>query len=515
MQKLWLCNINEMARGNYINIKINIEQGGICFTKDELQAPPSLFEIDDDDTAANNIRVELGIAKVFHKVLNLIKTERDLFQKEDFELLGEMLSKILFGKINNSDFRNYIMKDVEQSLEISNVSSRKICRIYLEFDQKSGVAMLPWEYTLYKTRSLKDAKSIYLSANIKSRFHLMRRVKENSYDRPATDRLFIIVLVNVEGNGDATPRIDSRSNELTKIKNTFKTLQEKFPDLVMVEYVESAPFNRIKQEVEDIYKKWEADYGQPINYSLHYLGHSMLDNQIGKLVVKNADTGKPDWVEDKKFASLFNEDKLNIQQPCMVCFQACDSAKIGSFNENLRGVAYEFTKINIPAIIGMQNEIDTPYSCAFFDRFYENILNGKDVAESVTAGRDYLGREYNDTDAYINNSFGSPVLFITTAEPIQIINSLTEEPGKEEKREEFKIEKNLNIRNVMMSDRAGGQQKDMDHLSASSPVPDHDDPYSRMLPKQDTDQVANSGLQKTMDPNDTSTPNIPSKKIDE
>jgi hypothetical protein len=516
MTRLWLCNIKAMARGNYINIKINIEQGGICFTKDELQAPPSLFEIDDDDTAANNIRVELGIAKVFHKVLNLIKTERDLFQKEDFELLGEMLSKILFGKINNTkDFRNYIMKDVEQSLEISNASSRKICRIFLEFDQKSGVAMLPWEYTLYKTRSLKDAKSIYLSANVKSRFHLIRRVKENSYEQSASDRLFIIVLVNVDGNGDATPKIDSRSYELPKIKNTFKALQDRFPESLVVEYIEATPFNKIKQEVEDTYKKWEIKYGQPISYELHYLGHSMLENQIGKLVFKNAETGKPDWVEDKKFASLFNEDKLNIQQPCMVCFQACDSAKIGSFNENLRGVAYEFTKINIPAVIGMQNEIDTPYSCAFFDRFYENILNGKDVAEAVTAGRDYLGREYDDSDAYINNSFGSPVLFITTSEPVQIINSATDQQGTEEMSDGFRLNQNINIRNVMMSNRAGDKQKETNYAFASGTVPERDDSGSRTLPKQDaSDQVAASGPQKMKDLIDTSSPIIPPKKND-
>jgi hypothetical protein len=507
-----------MAKVNYINLKINIQQGSIFFTKDEVQAQ---FDIEEDENAANNIHVELGIAKVFHKVLNLIKTERDLFQKEDFELLGEMLSKILFGKINTgktekNDFRDFIMKTVEQSLEIGSATSQKICRIFLEFDQKSGVAMLPWEYTLYKTRSLKDAKSIYLSANMKSRFHLMRRTKENSYDRQASDRLLIIVLVNVDGNGEAMPKIDSRINELPKIKYTFKTLQDRFPDTLIVEYIESVPFNKIKQEVEDIYNKWEIQYGQPVSYVLHYLGHSMLENQIGKLVFKNADTGKPDWVEDKKFASLFNEDKINIQQPSMVCFQACDSAKIGSFNENLRGVAYEFTKINIPAVIGMQNEIDTPYSCAFFDRFYENILNGKDVAEAVTAGRDYLGREYDDTDAYINNSFGSPVLFITTTEPIQIINSVTGQQEKEEKSDVFKMNQNMNIRNVVMSDRAGGQQKEMNYAPASGTVPDRDDSGYMTPPQKDTtDQLGTSGPQKMTDSNDTSSPSIPPKKDDE
>jgi hypothetical protein len=412
-----------MAGNNYLNIKINIQKEDICFTKDENPAPPSPFSLDDNDSSSNNIRVELGIAKVFHKVLNLIKTERDLFQKEDFELLGEMLSKILFGKINNqSDVRNYIMKEVEQTLEISNTNSNKICRIFLEFDQKSGVAMLPWEYTLYKTRSTKDSKAYYLSANIKSRFHLIRRVKENNLVFPETNRIFIMVLTNVDGNSDAMPPIDSRLSELPKIRKTFSELEKKFPDSLVIEYLEATPYNEIRQRVEEIYKSWEKQYDQTPCYILHYLGHAMLENQVGKLVLRNADTGKPEWVEDKKFASLFSEDKLNVKQPSVVCFQACDSAKIGSFDENLRGVAYEFTKINIPAVVGMQNEIDTPFSNAFFDRFYEGLLKAKDVAEAVTAGRDYLGREFDvDEDVYMNNSFGSPVLFITTPEPIRLI----------------------------------------------------------------------------------------------
>jgi hypothetical protein len=412
-----------MAIKNYINIKINIDNGGICFTKDENPAPPAHFDIDDNDSAANNIRVELGIAKVFHKVLNLIRNERDLFQKEDFELLGEMLSKILFGKNNNKDdFRNYIMKDVEQTLEISNPLNKKICRIFLEFDQKSGVAMLPWEYTLYKTRSLKEPKSIYISANLKSRFHLMRRVNANSCQLPENDRIFIIVLINVDGNSEATPPIASRISELREIKSTFKKLQDAFPDSIIIEYIESTPISELKQRIEVIYEQWKNQYGQMPSYLVHYVGHSMLDKQIGKLVLRSSDTGKPEWIEDTKFASLFSEARLNIKQPAMVCFQSCDSAKIGSFNDNLRGVAYEFTKLDIPAVLGMQNEINNPVSCAFFERFYERLLLGDDVAEAVTAGRDYLGREFEiEAEAYMNNSFGSPVLFITTIEPIRLL----------------------------------------------------------------------------------------------
>ncbi len=500
---------------NYINMKINIEQGGINITIGEIRAPRSLFEIDDDDTNANNIRVELGIAKVFHKVLNLIKIERELFQKEDFELLGEMLSRILFGRNNNSDDgRFFPLRTVEDSLDLKNNKSNTVCRVFLEFDQKSGVAMLPWEYILYKTRNPDVAKSIYLSANLKSRFHLIRRVKENSYERLFSDKLFIIVLVNVDGNGDVVPKIDSRNLELNKIKNTFKNLQDKFPDSLVVKYIESISFNKIKQEVEKIYSNWQVEYQQTPSYVIHYIGHSMLDEQIGKLVLLSAETGRPDWVKDRNFAAIFSEEVLNVEQPCMVCFQSCDSAKIGNFNGILRGVAYEFTKINIPAVIGMQNEINTDYSCAFFDRFYENVLNAKDVAEAITAGRDYLGREYNETDAYVNNSFGSPVLFITTKEPIQIIQPVAE-LQKMSISDESKPEMNINFRSASMMDRIGSQSNVIENKPATNPTPYIDDNLSRSVNQGQSDNNPTTGTQRIIDPKDTSSPNIQPKNTDE
>jgi hypothetical protein len=37
-----------------------------------------------EDIPETNIRIELQIAKIFHKILNLLKTDKDLFQREDY-----------------------------------------------------------------------------------------------------------------------------------------------------------------------------------------------------------------------------------------------------------------------------------------------------------------------------------------------------------------------------------------------------------------------------------------------
>ncbi|MBK8549947.1 MAG: CHAT domain-containing protein [Ignavibacteria bacterium] len=426
-----------MSERNYRNIEIHIEKEEVTFRAlvgDALVDDGAADYNTDNSKPDYNIRIELSISKVFHKVLNLIKNDQDLFQKEDYELLGEMLGKILFGKIDNiKDSRRSVMRNAEYSL---NISGESICRILLEFDPKSGIEMLPWEYILYR-KLTGDSKSIYLAANVKSGFQLIRKVKNNENRYPEYDKLFMIVLINVDGNREAKPPIDSRIGELDEIESVFKNLKNKFPDSFVYKFIKSTPFNEINQEVEDTYHEWEKIYGCKPDYVLHYVGHSMLEKQIGKLVLKDADTGNPGWAEDKKFAALFNDEKLNVRQPSLVCFQSCDSAKIGSYGDELRGVAYEFTKINIPAVIGMQNEINTPNSNAFFERFYENILKAKDVSEAATAGRDYLGREFGiKDDVYCNNSFGSPVLFITTKEPIRLIKPEIKEV-KEEKFEKF------------------------------------------------------------------------------
>ena len=424
-----------MAEKNHINIRINFKDGNICFTKNENkkdnEMPPSPFKI--DDKADNNLYVEYGIARVFHKVLNLIKEDPELFQEDDFELLGEMLSRILFGKINNNiDGRNYALKEIEQTMEISSATGDKELRIFLEFDRESNLAMLPWEYTLYKPRSTNEIKPIYISASKKSRFHLIRRLMNKECPAPKTDRLFVILLLSLDGNTDATPSIDSRNSEQNAIIKIFKNLESmdngKYKDRVIVSQITATPLSQIKKEIENIYQKWQEEYNESPNYILHYAGHAMLQKEIGKLVIKDEQSGKSEWVEDQKFAGLFNSDKLNVPQPSIVCFQACDSAKVGTISSDLRGVAIEFTKLHIPAVIGMQNEINTPHSCAFFDKFYSKILEGTDVAVAVTAGRDFLGREYNAVaNAYSNNSFGSPVLFITTEEPLTLIKAETTE----------------------------------------------------------------------------------------
>jgi hypothetical protein len=413
-----------MPSKDIITIQISIDGKNLVFDKNN--DPGNIpFDTGENDADGHNVRIELGIAKVFHKVINFIKTDPELFQRQDFELLGEMLAKIIFGK--QGDMRGVSMRETYQLLRAGVF---KNCRLILSFDGKSGMANLPWEYVLYKFRG--SDEPFYLSASVKSCFQVIRRFPTNVRPciHPEQEKLHIIVLYNTEGNNEAKPVIDSRGSEVPGLRQLFDTLKQNYPGKVEIEVLEAPNMEDIRDEVNNIVTAWRKDGKDEPAYILHYIGHAMLQEQIGKLAIKPKQREKINWVKDTTFASLFSSDSLDVRQPSIVLFQACDSAKIGVIDNNLRGVGYEFTKVNIPAVVGMQNEINAIQSCAFYYKVYECLLAGRDVAEAVTIGRDHLGTDHKDYagqefqlvgEPYKYNFFGSPVLFITTDEPVRMI----------------------------------------------------------------------------------------------
>jgi hypothetical protein len=333
-----------MAEKEIITIEISIDGKKLIFDKNNYKSPLPFVDTEEDDADGQNIRIELGIAKVFHKVLDFIKTDTDLFQKQDFELLGEMLSKILFGK--QGDPRGQSMLDTRKFI-VGGLA--KSCRIILAFDAKSNVANLPWEYVLYKFQVAEKAyETFYLSASNKSNFQIIRRFPVNiqACKHPKQEKLFVILLLNTEGNTNATPRINGMSTEVASILGMFDSLKKMFPDRIEFAKIEAASMEDVKKKVEDIVMGWkQLNNDLEPAYVLHYVGHAMLEGQIGKLAIKPKEGEPINWVKDKVFASLFNSDMLDVRQPSMVLFLACNSAKMGIIDNTLRGVAYEFTRI--------------------------------------------------------------------------------------------------------------------------------------------------------------------------
>src|SRR6266496_4359334 len=127
----------------------------------------------DDKLGLDTMRVEMTIAKIFHKLINYLNVEKDLFEKEDFKLLGEILGKIIFSRKIGQMVVNFLFPKEKNPPEC--------LRIYLEINDNSQLAELPWEYIQVwpgdKIARLGE-QSVYLSANEKSRFQLMRRLNK-------------------------------------------------------------------------------------------------------------------------------------------------------------------------------------------------------------------------------------------------------------------------------------------------------------------------------------------------
>jgi len=412
---------------NYGGLSINVKKDTVACKLGRGDSFPSPIngseKTEDPESQVTNIWVELKTAKVFHKVLNLIKSDDNLFQDEDFELLGEILNKILFGK-RAGDVRNLVVKNMVTELKDKNT----LYRIFLDCTPETDLNMmaLPWEYIRfkYKGESEKDVISCFMAADLDSRFQFIRRFcdnEKNNLDKPSEegDMLNVVVLFSGGENTDIKPEIRDRSKEIKPVKTFFETLKNDSAGKLNYRIIEDPRQSSFYNDIVASHDEMQKENGEKQSkFIIHYIGHSTLIDQRGKLVMKFPD-GLVNWMDDFEFAKAFKMGKRC--RPDMMIFQSCDSGKIGVIDSKITGLAACMVSEKIESVIGMQNEIDTDTTLGFFKMFYEAILKGSDVSEAVTIGRHYLGQPQGSTNHYKDNSFGSPVLFITTEIPPRLL----------------------------------------------------------------------------------------------
>ncbi len=402
-------------------------------TKIIFKSEPSLNAIE-DPFEKDGLRVQIHVSKIFHKMLNFISEEKELFQKEDYTLLGEMLGKIIFGGNNAQYFLNTI---------ILRVNEPDCTRLYFDFTNNPELSELPWEYiyvplperSIVKT----DDKNIYLAANKGNIVQLIRRMDFHDTAPPTAEKLNVVLIVS-NGSNRSKGIIE---RDPTHLINVFDDLKTRYAGTFDYRVVENPTLDDFKAKLITTLREFEpGENGSFPPYLVHYFGHSRVRGKEGELVLNTPLDGM-DWIKDDDFAALFDKDFLSVNlernngrrssinpaPPLAVFLQACDSGKIANMKEG-KGVAVAMCRRNIPAVIGMQNEIDVQSSSRFSQVFYESLLHGEDVATAVTKGRYFLGHENDilrEKDIFGNNSFGSPVLFITTKEPVILLKKPYEE----------------------------------------------------------------------------------------
>jgi CHAT domain len=156
---------------------------------------------------------------------------------------------------------------------------------------------------------------------------------------------------------------------------------------------------------------------------VHFVGRGKYENDRGYLALMSADDEKKAaWMKDTDLADMFRKCA-----PRLIFLHACEGARSESYTA-FRGLALQLAYSNIPAVVAMQYEVPNKAANQFANTFYKSLGEGKPIDVAVQAGRLSLGTLTAD-DNYISREFGSPVVYLQSAEGIIIAES--KQPAEE------------------------------------------------------------------------------------
>lgn len=381
---------------------------------------------------------EAYVVKILHKVLNiqLPLKEAAIIEREDFAALGKKLSSILFPDTS-------IKGILSQKFERAQDQKDYRCRLILEFDRSTAeIAALPWEYLYFEPKD-EYGKPIgpgeFLAADSKCSFDLIRKIpfgeSLDTTDGPAAHEIETpvkILLVTANPEGELHEATIDRTIEY------FSTLQQQLHDRVVIKHIAQPDFSTFQQLLKDMS---EGTNGQPkfVPDIIHFAGHGKLDKGQAKIAFVEQGSFEEEWIGDNDFADFFDE----IHKPKMIFLQISEGAKIGDYGNN-KGLVLQLLSKKIPAVVAIQNPVADRIVREFVKVVYHQFLEGKDIAKAVTIGRFHLARklkimdhEGNKRENYSHKSFGSPAVFISTAQPVSLyreqsvqVETSTEEKGE-------------------------------------------------------------------------------------
>jgi hypothetical protein len=279
----------------------------------------------DDELGLDTLRIEMTTARIFHKLINYISEDKELFEKDDFKLLGEILGKIIFrGKMAQFILGNLFPKEQDPPDRV---------RIYLEIDNNPRLADLPWEYIqiypLDKFEKLGE-QSVYLSANEKNRFQLMRRLNKQKLPDTTADALNVILIICNGAN--KSEGILSRSSD--SIEKVFAGLKNKYGEKFNYVTLNNPARENFANEIVAALKQFKRTSDTVPPYCIHYFGHSRLKRGTGELVFKTK-TLEATWITDQDFADYLenlltrkcnknsdgaDEADIKVDVPVQCCF---------------------------------------------------------------------------------------------------------------------------------------------------------------------------------------------------
>jgi tetratricopeptide (TPR) repeat protein len=279
--------------------------------------------------------------------------------------------------------------------------SREMGRVVSLNAEQPKILALPWEL-------LHDPYGNYLF-NENPRISIRRKLKRGGrkpFKVNPKDQLHLLFVIS---RPDDLNFLDPR----TEPKAVLNALAIKGIEQVTVEFLRPATFDKLIKRLEntdlpqvdilhfDGHGEFDADgryFEQakqifPEGYAGIKAGENSQINRknIGYLAFEEED-GKKALIDAEKLG-----DMLHQQEVSLVFLSACQSGMVGTSEESvdeeaLGSIAVRLTKTGIPSIIAMTYSVLINSTEKLLGEFYENLANGKAIAESLDNARRHLIR---------------------------------------------------------------------------------------------------------------------------
>ena len=316
---------------------------------------------------------------------NMIQT------REQIEVFGSHLYKVLFNGEIDVAFKSVYDKFEGQK----NIS----LRLVLEFEPEAKeLANLPWEYIYFPDKENERGFQIATESRLILTRHVPLKISEKDL-KPREKPLRICIVVSQPKDEN-----EVKSDDVIKAMEDLKKERPGDIDLSRISQPDNKSFGKEIEKLEP--------------HVLHFIGHGKWDreNRKGKLAFVSTETGKAVWIDDKSFSDYFKDF-----QPRLIFLHACQGARSESY-EGFSGIALQLVYSKVPAVVAMQYPIENKVAIEFANKFYQSIGEGKPVDVAVQEGRRELGM-YLDEEHFSSRAFGSPVVYLQSAEGLIIAES--------------------------------------------------------------------------------------------
>lgn len=352
--------------------------------------------IDQDDLKKRTI-------KFFHNML----AEGNITSQDELQVLGSHLYELLFDLTISSLFKE----------DYDHVEKDEYLRLVLEFEKDADeLAEYPWEYIYYHPRRgwgedgffIANQNGLILTRHVP----LDNKLKDLKPNKKPLRILIVVSKPQKEENGQELGEILEK-----KVLASIEGLKTRLPQAIVTDILEQPTLGTFERKLNDF---------KP--HVLHFIGHGKYDGKKGSLaLVQEDDPNVADWKSDSILATILTQqESRDYHPPRLVFLHACEGARSTSY-KTFGGMALELVKSRIPAVVAMQYKVENIVANLFAETFYQSLSEGKPVDEAVQAGRRKLSRYLAEGESFSSRAFGSPVVFLQSAEGIILAETQDEE----------------------------------------------------------------------------------------